>query len=60
MKNVLCVDLEDWYNANLANGIDKACAEDRVVENTKILLSIFIKSLFCILSCNLLLDSGTS
>lgn len=41
MKNVLCVDLEDWYNANLANGIDKACAEDRVVENTKILLSIF-------------------
>lgn len=55
MKNVLCVDLEDWYNANLANGIDKACAENRVVENTNILLSIFreaqIHCTFFVLGC---------
>lgn len=41
MNNILCVDLEDWYNANLACGIDKSCQESRVVDNTKILLDIF-------------------
>lgn len=44
MKNILCVDLEDWYNANLASGIDKLHAESRVVKNTKTLLKIFKKA----------------
>ena len=55
MKNVLCVDLEDWHNANLASGIDKTSVEDRVVENTKILLNILKKShvqcTFFVLGC---------
>lgn len=41
MKNVMCVDLEDWYNANLAVGIDPDKAESRVVKNTEILLEMF-------------------
>ncbi len=55
MKNVLCVDLEDWYHANLASGIDKMCAENRVVENTKVLLRILRKAqvhcTFFVLGC---------
>lgn len=41
MKNVMCVDLEDWYNANLAVGIDLDKAESRVVKNVEALLEIF-------------------
>lgn len=41
MKNVMCVDLEDWYNANLAVGIDPNKAESRVVKNTEVLLEMF-------------------
>lgn len=41
MKNIMCVDLEDWYNANLAVGIDPNNVESRVVKNTEILLEMF-------------------
>lgn len=41
MKNIMCVDLEDWYNANLAVGIDPDKAESRVVKNTEELLKLF-------------------
>lgn len=37
----MCVDLEDWYNANLAVGIDPNRAESRVVQNTETLLEMF-------------------
>ena len=41
MENVMCVDLEDWYNANLAVGIDPDKAESRVVRQTEKLLDMF-------------------
>lgn len=44
MKNVMCVDLEDWYNTNLVIGIDEDYAESRVENNVKKLLSIFKKT----------------
>ncbi len=43
IKNILCVDLEDWFNANLAqlsNGVEP---ESRVERNTWKLLSLFEK-----------------
>lgn len=53
MKNILCVDLEDWYHANLASGVDKNTAERRVVDNVKTLLSVFknaeVKATFFVL-----------
>nr|WP_307990862.1 XrtA system polysaccharide deacetylase [uncultured Niameybacter sp.] len=44
MKNILCVDLEDWYNANLME-IDKNVEiQERVTINTYRLLEIFEES----------------
>lgn len=41
IKNVLCVDLEDWFNANLAQLPNDLEPERRVEQNTWRLLSIF-------------------
>lgn len=43
IKNVLCVDLEDWFNANLVRLPDGAEPESRVEQNTWKLLSLFEK-----------------
>ena len=39
----MCVDLEEWYNINLAHGIDKENAEKRVEGNVDRLLELFDK-----------------
>lgn len=41
LVHIMCVDLEEWYDINLASGIDKVNAEKRVKENVDILLKIF-------------------
>lgn len=41
VKNVLCVDLEEWFNANLAELPDDMEPERRVEANTRKLLELF-------------------
>lgn len=40
MKNILCVDLEDWYNANLAD-LGNVQKTSRIENNTYVLLELF-------------------
>lgn len=44
MKNIFCVDLEEWYDANLVNKNVDGFMEDRVEKNTLHLLNMFERS----------------
>lgn len=43
ITDILCVDLEDWYNANLACLPEGVQPESRIEKNTDILLDLFEK-----------------
>ena len=54
MQNFFCIDLEDWYNANLVQCDANTNLEPRVVENTNALLALLeryeVKATFFVLS----------